>query len=184
MVSIAGLKFNPRLAKPHLMFLFLYFSEYFISALNWWWFVSYERVLFGDTLVNAHLAFTIVGCITFAFFGSPFMFLPYRYGNRMSPRERRNASIACVMTVFLLHDFPLWIMEFWMVWQWGWINILQGVSVLLLTFTTAVGFFGVWLGYAWKMSKLLQVYFGSSAFNVGGDPNKARLGGAPGLPRI
>lgn len=176
---------KPRLPRAQLVFLFLYFSVYFICVLNWWWFVSFERALFGDNLVNAHLGFNVVGCITFALFASPFMFLPYRYGQQMSPRDRRNSMIACMGAVFLLHDFPLWLMEFWMVWEWGWIHVLQGVSVILLTFTTAFGFFGVWLGYAWKMSKVLQTQFGSAAFNVGNandDPNRSRIGG-PG-PRI
>lgn len=173
-----------RWPRPHLVFLFLYFSEYFICALNWWWFVSFERALLGDNLVNAHLGFNIVGCLSFALVASPFMFLPYRYGERMTPRDRRNSMIICIFAVFLLHDFPLWMMEFWIVWQWGWIHVLQGVSIVLLTCTTAFGFFGVWLGYAWKVSKVLQTHFGSAAFNVGGDPTRARIGGSGSMPRI
>jgi hypothetical protein len=175
---------KPRPPRPHLLFLFYYFAQYFICALNWWWFVSYERALFGDDLVNAHLGFNVIGCISFALFASPFMFLPYRYGQRMSPRERRNSTIVCIVQVFVLHDFPLWLMEFWMVWQWGWIHELQGISIILLTSTTAVGFFGVWLGYPWKMSKVLQTYFGSAAFNVAGDPTRSRIGGSGSVPRI
>jgi hypothetical protein len=167
-----------RAPKPHLVFLFLYFSEYFLGVLNWWWFVSLERALFGDALVNAHLAFNVIGCLSFVFVGSPFMFMPYRYGLQMTPRGRRNNAILCMVIVFVLHDFPLWLMEFWMVWAWGWIHVLQGVSVVILTGTTAFGFFGVWLGYAWKMSKLLQEKFGSAAFNVMGNDN------GPGALRI
>ena len=167
-----------RWPKPHLVFLFIYFSEYFICVLNWWWFVSYERALFGDDLVNAHLGFNVIGVVSFAIFASPFMFLPYRYGEQMTTRSKRNSAILCMMTVFLLHDFPLWLMEFWMVWQWGWIHILQGVSIIILTGTTTFGFFGVWLGYAWKVSKLLQTYFGSTSFNVAEGP------GGIGMDRI
>ena len=61
----ANLKVRP--PKPQLALLFIYFSEFLICALNWWWFVSFERSLFGDGLVNAHLGFNIVGCLA----GSP-----------------------------------------------------------------------------------------------------------------
>ena len=155
-----------RWPKWQLFLLFLYFSEYFICALNSWWFVSYERALLGNDIVNAHIGFNVVGTISFGILSSPFLFMPYRYGAQMTKRSRRNSSIACMGTVFLLHDWPLWLMEFYIVWQYGWIHVLQGVSISLLTITTTFGFFGVWLGYAWKVARVLQQYYGSGGSSL------------------
>lgn len=172
-----------RFHAPRLMLvmIFLYFSEYYICGLNWWWFVSLERALFGDQMVDAHLAFNIIGAVSFGIVASPFLYWPYKYGPQMPPRTRRNCIFFSMSVVFFLHDFPLWCMEFWMVWQYGWITILQGISIVVLTFTTALGTFGVWLGYAWKMSKILQRYFGSSSVSGGnlGGLTAARLGAMP-----
>ena len=157
-----------RLPKASMLMIFLYFSQFFLVILNWWWFVSLERALFGDALVNAHIAFTVFGTFIFAIFASPFLFWPYRYGKQMPARVRRNCVFLCLVIVFFTHDFPLWLMEFFMVWRYGWIHVLQGVSLLVLTWTTAIGLFGVWLGYTWKVSKLLQRQFGSSNYNIAG----------------
>ena len=151
-------------APPVTLFLiFAYSAQFLLSALNWWWFVSKERALFGASLVDAHLAFVCIGTVVFTFLASPFLFWPYRYGRQMKPRSIRNAIISCIVIVFFTHDFPLWLIEFWMVWQFGWIYEVQGISIILLTITTAWGTFCVWLAYSWKLSKLLQVQFGGGA---------------------
>ena len=149
-----------RLPKVQLAALFLYFMQYIIIILNWWWFVSYEVPLFGSALVRAHIAFAVMGSILFILIASPFLFWSYRYSNQMPPKTRRNCFFFAVGVAFLTHDFPLWLMEFWMVWQFGWMHVIQGMSIFLLTFTTLVGLFSVWLGYAWKLSRQLQHYFG------------------------
>ena len=170
--------------KFSMILIYLYFAEYFLVILNWWWFVSLERALFGDSLVNAHIAFTVIGTFIFALIASPFLFWPYRYGSQMPPRNRRNCIFTCLVIVFFSHDFPLWCMEFFMVWRYGWIHVLQGVSMLLLTTTTAIGLFGVWLGYTWKASKLLQRQFGSSNYNFSGVGADGAIGGAGGVGRV
>eukprot|EP00759_Apiculatamorpha_spiralis_P011330 PhF_6_TR18727/c0_g1_i1/m.27358 len=153
---------------PHftLSLLFFYLAEGTVSFWNWWWFIATESNLFGSTLVQAHIGFNILGALVFLIFSSPFLFWPYRYSSQMPARTRRNAVAICLYTVFFLHDFPLWMMEFWVCWKYGWIHVLQGISLILLTFAAAYGTFSVWLTYAWKMAKFLQRYYGSATFNT------------------
>ena len=185
METLATIWSKGRAPKLPLLMLFGYFSQFFICGLNWWWFVSYEEALFGTQLVNSHLGFNIVGTISFLVIGSPFLFWPYHYGPQMPPRTRRNCVFLCLAIVYFSHDFPLWLMEFYMVWQYGWINKLQGISLFLLTFTTAFGTFGVWLGYAWKMSKLCHKYFGSPSMSgAPGGIHRVSGGGMTELQRI
>ena len=156
------------LRAPHftLTLLFFYFAEGTICLWNWWWFIKAESNLFGSNLVNAHIGFNVMGALLFVFFSSPFLFWPYRYTNQMPPHSRRNSIAICMYTVYFLHDLPLWMMEFWVCWKYGWIHVLQGLSLVLLTFSAGYGTFAVWFTYTWKLSKFLQRYYGSAMLNT------------------
>ncbi len=176
-----------QLPPVQLLLLFFYFFEYFIAIVHWWFFVEYESALFGSNVVDAHLAFNIIGSIIFFFLGSPFLFLPYYYKEQTEYKIRRNSTVFAVGLSWLFHDLPLWFIEFWIVWNFGWIHIIQGLSMILVSIAFAVGFFSVWLGFAWKMSKVLQTHFSGSAFTVavagGGGPMQGD-GGMAGRPRM
>lgn len=145
-----------RTPKIPLLILFLNYFVYLFVAINWWWFVQVEVALFGSSLINAHISFVLIGAVIYGLCGSPFMFWSYRYSNQMPPNLRRNATFLSVWVSFLAHDFPLWLMEFWIAWEYGMKSVIQGVSLATLSLTTFIGFFGVWIGYAWKVSGLLQ----------------------------
>lgn len=145
-----------RWPKIPLLLIFCFFVNHFLSILNWWWFLSQNRSTFGSDLVDAHISFCVVGSILFVSCASPFMFWAYRHCNQMPPNLRRNAIFLCIWITFLTHDFPTWIMEFWVAWEFGLTDVLQGVSLACLSVSSFIGFFGLWLGYAWKVSGLLQ----------------------------
>ena len=174
-----------------LVWLYLYFMTCLLTVINHWWFVSNEPSIFGSAIVTAHLVFNIVGTFAFALIGSPFLYYAYAYRHHMSVRAHRDYGSLCSSITFLLHDLPLWILELWMCWRWGWISVIQGVSLVVLSVSFALGFLGTWLGYAWFVAKFLQTYFGETAFNyttsmpvnrgrMYGDPNVARTGGEGG----
>jgi hypothetical protein len=145
--------------KVPLFLLFVYFATHFICFLNWWWFIRARESTFGTNLVQAHIAFCVIGTVIYVGCASPFLFWAYRHCNQMPPNLRRNAIFLCIWINFLLHDFPLWCIEFWIGWEYTlsrFSNILQAVSLTVLSFSTTIGFFGLWLGYAWKVSGLLQ----------------------------
>eukprot|EP00662_Eupelagonemidae_sp_cell21_P016350 gene16350-57019_t len=56
---------------------------------------------------------------------------------------------------------PCFLMEFWVVWKYGWIHILQGISVLLTSFSFSMSLLMVWFIWAWKLAKVLEMNFGS-----------------------
>ena len=121
-----------------------------------------ERALLEDTLVDWHLACNIIGAVLYVFVGSVLMFWPYRYYHQMLDSSRRNRIMAGVYTIFLVRDFPCWLMEFWVLWKYGWISVIQGISVMLATFSFAFGLIMCWLIYTWKIAKILEKQFGSS----------------------
>jgi hypothetical protein len=142
--------------KVPLVLLFMFFGVHFLNILNWWWFLKANDGTFGSDLVQAHISFCVIGSLIYFSGASPFLFWSYRHCNQMPPNLRRNAIFLCIWINFLLHDFPLWLMEFWVAWNFRFTNVLQGVSLVALSTSTTVGFFGLWLGYAWKVSGLLQ----------------------------
>ncbi len=181
-----GKKKESRLPPFHLLMLFLYFISYFVDIVHWWFFVEFEEALFGPMVVQAHLAFNIIGSIFFFIVASPFLFMPYFYKDQMEYKIRRNSTVFAIAISWLFHDMPLFFIEFWIIWNFGWIHVIQGVSMLLIGLSFAVGFFSVWLGYTWKVSKFLQTHFSGSAFTVavagGGGPMQGDSAPA-GAPR-
>ena len=159
-----GLKF--RFPKIPLLLLFLFFVEHTLCILNWWWFISQDSYTYGTSLINAHICFAVIGMLIFLGCASPFMFWAYRHANQMPPTLRRNAMFLTLWIGFLTHDFPLWLMEFWIAWNWGYRSVLQGISLVWLTLATFIGFLGLWLGYTWKVSGLLQKSLSSEAPSV------------------
>jgi hypothetical protein len=151
-----------RSPKVPLVLIFAFFADHFMVIMNWWLFVEYQGYLVGQSLVNAHISFAVIGSFFFILLASPFLFWAYRYGNQMPPKLRRNSIFLAAGISFLFHDFPLWLMELWVVWQYGWISVVQGISIFTLSFCTAIGFFGTWIGYTWKMSKVLQNWSGGT----------------------
>eukprot|EP01059_Diplonema_ambulator_P035212 TRINITY_DN8206_c0_g1_i1.p1 TRINITY_DN8206_c0_g1~~TRINITY_DN8206_c0_g1_i1.p1 ORF type:complete len:187 (+),score=15.08 TRINITY_DN8206_c0_g1_i1:39-599(+) len=155
-----------RAPRASLFLLYWYFMECFMSFMAWWWFYNKERSLLGDTLVVWHLVCNIIGATLYVFIGSVLMFWPYRYYHQMLASSRRNRIMAGVYTIFFSRDLPCWFMEFWVLWKYGWIHILQGISVLLTTCSFGFGLIMCWLIYTWKLAKYLEQHFGSSQINA------------------
>eukprot|EP00754_Rhynchopus_humris_P044059 Rhum_TRINITY_DN3758_c0_g1::Rhum_TRINITY_DN3758_c0_g1_i1::g.11955::m.11955 len=155
-----------RVPRASLFLLYWYFMEVFLSFMAWWWFFGRERSLLGESIVVAHLACNVIGAVLFVFVGGVLMFWPYRYYHQMLPSSRRNRIMAGVYTIFLVRDFPCWLIEFWVLWKFGWLHVLQGISVLLTTVSFALGLLICWLIYTWKVAKILEHQFGSSQTNA------------------
>jgi hypothetical protein len=161
----------------HLVVLFYYFISYFLTLLNYWFFLGNERTLIGNDFVQAYLAMNVIGIACMLLLGSPWIFMAYYFGSQLNYRQRRNATVLGLVISFVFHDFALWVMDFYVVWNYGWIHLLQGTSFVLLCVSATVGFFGLWLGYAWKVSKILQQHFSANAFAVSYAGGPAAVGG-------
>eukprot|EP01063_Lacrimia_lanifica_P025324 TRINITY_DN3310_c0_g1_i1.p3 TRINITY_DN3310_c0_g1~~TRINITY_DN3310_c0_g1_i1.p3 ORF type:complete len:186 (+),score=60.85 TRINITY_DN3310_c0_g1_i1:75-632(+) len=155
-----------RAPRASLFLLYWYFVSCFMSFMAWWWFMSNERALLGDTLVDWHVALNTLGAVLYLLFGSVLMFWPYRYYHQMIASSRRNRIMAGVYTIFLARDFPCWLIEFWVLWKYGWMHVIQGISVMLATISFSFGLIMCWLLYAWKLAKYLEHQFGSSDTNA------------------
>eukprot|EP00758_Cryptobia_borreli_P015093 Tbor_TRINITY_DN5988_c1_g1::TRINITY_DN5988_c1_g1_i1::g.19349::m.19349 len=157
MISLEGPKF-PNIT---LFLLFYYVSEFLLGVLNYWIFMRREVDLLGQEVLDAHMAFTIIGGSLF-FLTSPLIFWPYKYGAQMPPRNRRNFTFITILVIFAFHDFPIWIIELSVALRYSVNSVVQGVSLVILSICTFWGFLTIWLGYAWKMAKYMQIKFDTS----------------------
>ena len=176
---------GPDFPKVHLLYLFFTINCFTFSLFAWLLTFRLEAGLLGDTLADAHIAFTAVGITLFTMITSPLVYWPYKYGAQLPPRYRRNFVFLGIMLLWILNTFPLWIMEFYVGWQFGIFHVIQGISLVLLTMHAFFGFLATWIGYTWKMSKILQVQFGTPMNTVykdraaGGHNAITRNGGFP-----
>jgi len=152
----------PLLRSPQsaLFLLYWYFIEIFISFMAWWWFMDRERALIGDTLVDWLVAFNAIGAVVYILIGSVLMFWSYHRMHCLKRSCRRNRLFGGVALVFLFRDLPCFLIEFWIVWKYGWMHILQGISVMLTTFSFSISLLMVWFIWAWKAAKCLELNYG------------------------
>ena len=123
--------------------------------------------MLGDNIPRAHAAFNIIGLLAFSFVGSVLMFWPYRYGCYMLPKRRRNKIFAGVAVTYFTHVLPCWMIEFSIVWSYGWFELLQGVSFILLTVTWILETVAVWHAYTWHMAGFMQIHYDNTLFGRG-----------------
>lgn len=154
----------PRLS---LVLLFWHLIQIFISGFNWLYFLSNETSMIGTNLPRAHIAFNVMGMISYVLLASVFMFWPYRFGSFMLNKTRRNRLVAGCIIVYFIHVMPCWMMEFSVVWTYGWFSVLQGTSFLFLTLTWSLETLFVWLAYAWNMSGFMHNQYANTKFGRG-----------------
>ena len=138
-----------------------------VCFFNWRFFMSAEESMLNQQLPRIYLAFSIIGTLFYVFGGSLLMFWPYRYGAFMLPKNRRNKMMIGVALSFFSHVLPLWIMDFSVIWLYGWFSLIQGASFILLTITWGLEMIGVWYMYTWQLSGYLDRHYGKSAFGQG-----------------
>ena len=95
------------------------------------------------------------------------MFWPYRYGQFMLPKTRRNRLSGGIGIAYFTHVVPCWMMEFSVVWTYGWFTTLQGVSFICLTLTWALETVYIWAAYMWFMAGFMNNRYGNTKFGRG-----------------
>jgi hypothetical protein len=138
-----------------------------LSAFNWLFFVSDETNLLGSQLSRAHIAFNVIGALTYLLISAVLIFWPYRFGAFMLGKTRRNRLVLGAILVYFTHILPCWMIEFSIVWNYGWFTVVQGTSFILLTMSFIVETLVVWLGYVWQMAGFMQQNYGNTVFGRG-----------------
>lgn len=85
----------------------------------------------------------------------------------MLGKTRRNRLAAGMVIIYFLHVMPCWMIEFSVVWNFGWFSILQGTSFIMLTMSFIVESLLVWISYVWQMAGFMQVNYSNTVFGRG-----------------
>lgn len=157
-----------RVPRVSLFLMHWHFFLLMVTGFNWRFFVSKEESMLGSNLPRIHLAFVIMGTLIYAFLASVFMFWPYRFGNYMLPKSRRNKLFLGAFLVYFVHVLPCWIVEFSIVWNYGWHTVIQAVSFVYLTVSWIIETLSVWYGYTWHMAGFMNANYGMTRFGRGG----------------
>lgn len=156
-----------RLPRLSLFALLWHFILIIICSFNSRYFMLDEESMLGQAVPRIHMAFNIIGFLAYVFVASVLIFWPYRYGAYLLPHSRRNRMLAGIAVVYFLHVLPCWMMEFAVVWVYGWFTLLQGTSFILLIITWIIETVIVWLGYIWHMSGFINRNYGHTRFGQG-----------------
>lgn len=151
-----------------LVILHWHFVQIVISGFNWRFFISKEESLIGPTVPRFHIAFCVIGLFVYVFVASVLIYWPYRYGQLMLGKHRRNRLMLGTALVYFLHVLPLWIVEFNILWTYGWIALVQGVAFIFITISWIIETLGVWYAYMWHMSSFINRNYGDTIFGRGG----------------
>ncbi len=145
-----------------------HFVQIGISGFNWRFFVGNEESLLGVSTPRIHLAFCIIGLLVYLFVASVLIYWPYKYHASMLPKNRRNRLMLGSVLVYFTHVLPIWIIEFGILWTYGWLTLMQGIAFIFITVSWIVETLGVWYGYIWYASGFLQKNYGDTVFGRGG----------------
>eukprot|EP00658_Telonema_sp_P-2_P060915 TRINITY_DN49697_c0_g1_i1.p1 TRINITY_DN49697_c0_g1~~TRINITY_DN49697_c0_g1_i1.p1 ORF type:complete len:171 (+),score=25.97 TRINITY_DN49697_c0_g1_i1:335-847(+) len=159
--------FPLRLPRFTLFLMIWHVAIIILCFLNWRFFMSAEESMLSQQLPRIYLGFNIIGVLAYVFAGSLLMFWPYRYGAFMLPKNRRNKLMMGVAVSYFSHILPIWLMEFVVIWNFGWFNLIQGASFVLLTMTWSLETLGVWYMYVWQLSGYLDRHYGRTKFGQG-----------------
>lgn len=144
---------------PPIVLLIIYFCATMLSIANYVAYIRYNEDVYGGSLLRAYLAFTVLGTTTYAIFSGVMWTWAAKY---VSTAEQRIAKISYGMFgIFLMHDLPIYIMEYHGILCCGWRNPFFGFVFVIHYITFIISFVFTWLTYAWRMAALMESMWGT-----------------------
>lgn len=170
-----------------LIALYWYFVVQVLAIFLYATWVRFQLDLFSQDFINTYLAFAIIGMLGYAFGGGPFFFAAFKYSRTAKSRSLRTRIGLVVM--YFTSTLPLFIMDLWIVYNNGIVNVLQGICFVIQLVSWFFGSFAVWFIYMWQVAKFVHKRRGGGRpimFQQGvgqqtaGTPPRPRLMWSPG----
>eukprot|EP01061_Rhynchopus_euleeides_P042984 TRINITY_DN74990_c0_g1_i1.p1 TRINITY_DN74990_c0_g1~~TRINITY_DN74990_c0_g1_i1.p1 ORF type:complete len:334 (+),score=63.35 TRINITY_DN74990_c0_g1_i1:161-1162(+) len=154
-----------------LMFLFWFGCDALLAFPNWWFCIAEGVKPLSPASSVAHAVFTGLGFLCYFGIASPLLYYPHLYRERLrlwdnivnkpnktkqyGKRTWRTHTMIGVWVSFL-SALPRFCVELHIISTYGWLYVLQGVSIMITFLTIACGFLAVWGTFLWKTSKMFQ----------------------------
>lgn len=149
-----------------LVLMAFYFIGTSLTVANYVGYVRFNEDVYGTAFKRGYLVFTVLGMIAYYLICGPAWLWAAKYSTVYKDRVHRTAI--GMFAIFLLHDMPLFVMEWHAILCCGWRNDLQGFVFIIQFMEWIISFCFGWLGYAYVMSGFLQRACGAS-FGVNGE---------------
>jgi hypothetical protein len=137
-----------------LAMLYWHFCVNVLAIFNYSFWVRFEKDRLSDDLRNTYLAFCIIGMVAYAVVGGPGFFTAYKYSRDKKSRGRK-IRIG-VIGMYFLSTWVLFILDLYIIWQYGVLNVLQGICFFLQWFTWTMESFATWFFYMWQVARFLH----------------------------
>ena len=139
-----------------LIFLYWYGMLSILAIINY---VSYIRQQYrhfdrNEDVINAYLAFCILGMICYAGITGPSFFQAHKYATTYKARNRQIQL--GLLAIYFIETFPMFFIELYLVYFFGIGTVIQGMLFFLQFMTVVVGSIMVWFIYMWRVAKLLH----------------------------
>ena len=163
--------------KDHPIFLMYWYGACSIfSIINYVSWVRFEEDLVGGDVTRAYLAFVLITVMVYLCASGFCFFWAARYCDQETKEgiKQRNKRVhQGMLFIYFLSDVPFFILDLYIVYWYGWVDVIQGISFVLKLMSWMVGTFFVWFVYMWKVSKFLHRKTGAD--------REIQLAGAPGV---
>lgn len=144
-----------------LVLILLYFAALAVSWMHHVAYLRFHAATYGEELLAAHLAFCIIGSLAYLLAGSTLWLRAARYATKASDRIRDVVCGACI--VFLLKDFPLFVIEFLLLTRHGWQSDYQGSCFIVQFCFFLLMFVTIWLSFLWCVTSLIERRWGGDS---------------------
>eukprot|EP00659_Diplonema_papillatum_P009715 gene9715-15085_t len=139
--------------KDHPVYLMYWYGACSIfSIANYVSWVRFNEPLVGSTVEGAYLSFVVLTILVYVFVGGLSFFWAQFYCDRESKEgiKSRNRRVHTGMFfIYFLSDSPLFIIDLYIVYHYGWVDEVQGITFILKLVSWLVGTFFVWFVYMW-----------------------------------
>lgn len=136
----------------------LIFAYFFACAFSIGNYVGYFRYnyegMYSSGVPRAYIAFVVIGTTTFILFS-----WAAKYSTMRSLKAQRLQW--GIWAIFVLKDFPLFIIELHAIMCCGWNSPYQGFVFVVQCIFTLFSFSFTWLSFIWRAAGVFQRYFGS-----------------------
>lgn len=151
---------------PPIVLIVLYFIATMLTIANYVAYVRYHNDIYGADFVRTYLAFTILGTATYAIISGVCWTWAAKY---VTTSEERFQKIAIgLISIFAIHDLPIFAMDWHMVLCCGWRNGFQGFC-----FVKQILFFMLSFTFGWTMYTYTAAGY---AHKLYGEPAELKTG--------
>eukprot|EP00659_Diplonema_papillatum_P003692 gene3692-5745_t len=160
-----------KLPSVSLIFVYWFAVDAFLGIANWWFCISREPMDVAPTSAVLEGIFALISFFVYFGVASPLLYYPHYYRERLrtwdkvvnrpakkkdlGARTWRSYTILGIW-VYFASALPRFLMEYHILFTYGWTYRLQGVAFFSSLITNFNAFLTVWGSYLWRASKKFQ----------------------------